>query len=148
MDVSSMMRRGVAVIVATASDDGRPALTRGWGPSYDAHANTMKLSLTAPAGSPTLANLEANGAIAVTVSEPLTYRTAQLKGAIDHIGAPSEGDRVAVHEHLARFVADVAELGIEDGADRLFQGDLRTVTFAVREMFDQTPGHRAGDRLR
>ncbi|MGA9277649.1 pyridoxamine 5'-phosphate oxidase family protein [Ilumatobacter sp.] len=148
MDLVGMMGGGVAVVVATASDDGRPALTRGWGPSYDDEAGVLTLAITAPAGSSTLTNLESNGAIAATVSEPLTYRTAQLKGTVEHVGAPSEADRIAVHEHLGRFIAEVAMIGIEQDADRLFSGDLRMVSFTVDEFYDQTPGDHAGERLR
>lgn len=142
-----MLSGGVAVVVASASDDGRPALTRGWGPSYDEESSVMRLTVTAPAGSATLANLESNGAMAVTVSEPLTYRTAQLKGTVEHIGAPTEADRVAAYQHLSRFVEDVTQLGLDDG-DRLFGGDLRVVTLLVDALFDQTPGDSAGSRLR
>ena len=77
MDLSAMMQLGVAVIVATASDEGRPELTRGWGPSYDDESGVLHLSVTAPAGSPTLENLRSNGAIAVTVSEPVIARISQ-----------------------------------------------------------------------
>lgn len=147
MDLSGMLRRGVAIVVATAGEDGRPSLTRGWGPTYDEDTRVMRLTVTAPTGSPTLTNLESNGAIAVTVSEPLTYATAQLKGVVDHVGALSESDRVAAHEHLARFADDVAQIGIAEGAD-LFGGDLRSVSFEVEMVYDQTPGGRAGSRLR
>lgn len=143
-----MTERGVAVIVATTSDSGRPALTRGWGPSYDDEHRVLRIAISAPSGSATLRNLESNGAIAITVSEPLTYRTAQLKGTVEHVGAPSEPDRIAAHEHLRRFVDDVAQLGIDHGAERLFQGDLRIVSFVVTEMFDQTPGENAGARVK
>lgn len=148
MDLASMMQGGVAVIVATAGDDLRPALTRGWGPSYDEESGECRLAVTAPAGSRTLANLESNGRIAVTVSDPLTYRTAQLKGVHVHIGALSEDDRVAAHDHLDRFVADVAQIGIGEEADRLYGGDLRAVSFVVDEVYDQTPGDGAGMRVR
>ena len=142
-----MLSGGVAVVVATAGPDGRPALTRGWGPSYDEASATVTLAVTAPAGSPTLANLESNGAIAVTLSEPLTYRTVQMKGTVKHIEAPSEENRTRVHEHLDRFVADVAQLGITSGADGLFLGDLRAVSFVIEELYDQTPGDSAGKKL-
>jgi len=135
---------GAAVVVATVADDGRPALTRGWGPRYDSETQELTLTITAPSGSPTLANLEANGAISVTASQPLSYRTAQVKGVVEDVSAPTERDRRRAHEHLAAFVSDVAELGITSGAGNLFLGDLRTVSFVVREMYDQTPGANAG----
>lgn len=135
---------GAAVIVATVADDGRPALTRGWGPRFDAGTQELTLTVTAPPGSSTLANLESNGAISVTASQPLSYRTTQVKGVVEDVSAPTEDDRGRAHEHLAAFVSDVAELGITSGADNLFLGDLRTVSFVVREMYDQTPGASAG----
>ncbi len=143
-----MLAGGVAIVVATAGPDGRPTLTRAWGPSFDNGSSTISIAVTAPAGSATLANLESNGAIAVTVSEPLTYRTVQVKGRVDHIEAPSEDDRARVHAHLDRFVADVAQLGITDGADGLFLGDLVMVRFEIDELYDQTPGDDAGKQLR
>lgn len=142
-----MVAGGVAIFVVTVSADGRPAITRGWGPSYDHDSSTMTLAITAPAGSPTLANLESGGAIAMTISEPLTYRTVQVKGIVEHVGAPSAADRARAQRHVERFGAEVAQLGVE-GAERLFLGDLRVAGFRVAEMFVQTPGPDAGRRLR
>jgi hypothetical protein len=147
IDPGEVFDGGVAVIVATVGPDGRPAITRGWGPLYDTESRTLTIALTAPAGSATLTNLEANGAIAVTGSQPLTYRTVQVKGVVDHVEAPSEQDRARAHEHLQRFVSDVIQLGITSEADSLFLGDLRTVTFEARELYDQTPGPDAGRSL-
>lgn len=146
--VGDVIAGGVAIVAATAGSDGRPALTRGWGPLYEAESDTLTIAVTAPAGSPTLANLEANGAIAVTASQPLTYRTVQVKGVVEHVEAPSEQDRARAHAHLEQFVSEVALLGITSGADDLFLGDLRTVTFRVREVYEQTPGDEAGGRLK
>ena len=148
MDLGEMMRSGVAVVVATTATDGHPAITRGWGPSYDEGSAVFRLAVAAPEGSDTLANLRSTGVIAVTVSEPLTYRTAQFKGSVGAIDVPSEADRAAALEHLGRFVADVVQLGIEDGVDRMFVGDLCMVSFATDELYDQTPGPDAGKRLR
>jgi hypothetical protein len=146
-ELSQVVLGGVAVVVATVGSDGRPVITRGWGLRYDAESSTLTLTVTAPSGSPTLANLESNGAIAVTVSEPATYRTVQVKGVVEHVGAPSEQERTWAHEHRDRFVEEVAKLGITSGADRLFLGDLRLVSFRIGEFFDQTPGPDAGRRL-
>ncbi len=147
INVNEVFAGGVAIVASTVGENGQPAITRGWGPLYDANSQTLTISLTAPAGSPTLSNLETNGAIAVTASQPLSYRTVQLKGVVEHVEAPSAGDLVRAHQHLERFVADVAQLGIDSGADNLFLGDLRLVIFRAREVFDQTPGANAGRPL-
>jgi Pyridoxamine 5'-phosphate oxidase len=147
INVNEVFAGGVAIVAATVGEHGQPAITRGWGPLYDAAKQTLTISLTAPAGSATLSNLEANGAIAVTASQPLSYRTVQLKGVVEHVEAPSEADRIRAHEHLDQFVSDVAQLGIASGADNLFLGDLRLVIIQAREVFDQTPGSNAGRQL-
>lgn len=147
MDISRLLAGGAAMVVATVGADGTPTLTRGWGPSYDPEFGLLTLGVTAPAGSPTLANLESNGAVAVTASDPLSYETVQVKGVVDQVGAPSEQDRIRAHDHLERFVAAVAQLGITSGADGLFLGDLRTVRFKIRETYVQTPGEDAGRPL-
>ena len=107
----------------------------------------MRLAVSAPAESSTLANLESNGLIAVTLSRPTTYETIQVKGYIGALALPSPDDNDRTHEHLDRFVAEVALLGVEEGADNLFLGDLRVVSFTVESIFDQTPGALAGTPL-
>ncbi len=146
-DPTEVFSGGVAIVVATVGDDGQPALTRGWGPRYDQERNTLTLSVTAPAGSPTLTHLETTGAIAVTGSQPLTYRTLQVKGTAHRIDTPSEEDRAAALAHLDRFIAEVARLGLTTGVENLFRGDLRTVSVEVTEMYDQTPGRAAGSAV-
>jgi hypothetical protein len=146
-DPAEVAGGGAAIVVATVGEDGRPALTRGWGPRYDSEARSLTLAVTAPSGSRTLAHLESTGSIAVTASQPLSYQTVQMKGTVAHVGAPSEQDRAEVRAHLDRFVAEVAELGITEGAERLFAGDLRTVVVEVNAIYDQTPGRNAGSPI-
>jgi len=106
----------------------------------------MEIAVTAPGGSPTLTNLETNGRLSVTVSQPTTYRTLQVRGMARHLGAPSDDDEERVREHLDRFVAEVAAIGVTWGAEELFLGDLVVVGFTIEELFDQTPGQRARSR--
>jgi hypothetical protein len=83
-------------------------------------------------------NLRANGAIAVTCSRPSTYRTVQLKGVATELGDPTGGQLEAVQRHLDSFIREV---------ETVLGADLLSVTFEVREVFEQTPGPKAGERL-
>ena len=107
----------------------------------------MRLTVTAPAGSSTLANLESNALIAVTLSRPSTYETIQVKGPVGSVEHPSQQDLDRAHDHLDRFITEVALVGVEEGADKFFLGDLRTVSFEVESIFNQTPGALAGTPL-
>jgi len=145
--VVELSATGAAVIVATADADGRPSITRGWGPTPDSERRTMSLTITAPEGSSTLANLESNALIAVTLSRPSTYETIQVKGPVSSVEQPSQRDLDRAHDHLDRFITEVALVGVEEGGDRLFLGNLRTVSFTVESIFNQTPGSSAGTLL-
>ena len=143
--LAELLSTGVGILVATRSADLKPAITRGWGPLLD--GRRLELSVTAPSGSETIANLESMGVIAVTASRPTTYSTMQMRGVIDHLGAPTEDQRARVQSHLETFYVEVATLGVQAGVKNLFLGDLHVVNFTVEELYDQTPGPTAGTRL-
>jgi hypothetical protein len=139
---------GVGVLVATRSEDLKPAITRGWGPVFDESTGRLELAVTAPQGSATLDNLASIGAIAVTASQPSTYRTMQMKGVVDRIDAPTQAHEERVSAHVEQFIAEVALLGVDpDRARNLFLGDLLIVGFTVTGLFDQTPRSGAGSKL-
>jgi hypothetical protein len=146
-DLASLLSTGVGILVATRSEDLTPAITRGWGPLLDESTPRLEVSVTAPAGSATLSNLESTRPIAVTVSQPTTYRTMQMKGVVDAIGDLTDEQRSRVQSHQDLFHEEVAKLGVTANAANLFLGDLRVVSFVVDELFDQTPGVGAGNRL-
>jgi len=144
--LDSFVCSGVAIVVATRDQNLRPEVGRGWGPAVDGTAVT--LCVTSPAGFGTRANLESNGAIAVTCSLPTTYRSVQMKGAAVEVRDVSAADEARVDAHLDAFMTQVRQVGIP-AEYRLaaIVGPLFTVTFAVAELFDQTPGPGAGGRL-
>jgi len=143
----TLLSTGVGVLVATRSEDLTPAITRGWGPLLDESTRRLEVAVTAPQGSSMLSNLESAGSIAVTVSQPTTYRTMQMKGIVDEISVPTEDHHARVRSHLDLFFEEVSKVGITENATNVFLGELRVVHFTVADLFDQTPGSDAGSRL-
>lgn len=126
----------------------RPQITRAWGAGVAADGSALTICVTAAEGSRTLANLRANGAIALTFSSPTTYRTVQAKGVVTDLRQPSESDLARRDEHLEDFLDQGEQVGIEQRlARRLARGEAVAVTVAVRELYEQTPGPGAGTRL-
>ena len=126
----------------------RPEVSRAWGPVLSGDGSTVTLCVAAAPGSATLANLQDNGAIAVTFSLPTSYRTVQVKGAVVDRCAPAAEHLARVEEHFSAFVDEVEQVGIpRDGARRFLDSELVAVSFSVRELYDQTPGPNAGGRL-
>lgn len=146
--VRELIVAGTATVVATRDEAMRPALTRGWGVAVAADGSELTLCLEAAEGSAVRANLEANGSVAITCSQPATYRTVQVKGEAVGLAEPSPGQLVAVERHVEAFSAEVEPLGLPPGAgQRLLGGGLVAVRVRPREVFDQTPGPKAGTRL-
>jgi hypothetical protein len=138
----------VAIVVATRDGDLRPEIARGWGPDVAEDGSAVSLCVATAPGSRTRANLESNGAIAATFSLPTTYRTVQVKGVALDVAEPSAERLARVQEHAAAFVAEVVQVGIpREAAPRFVGSGFVAVTFAVRELYDQTPGPTAGERL-
>jgi hypothetical protein len=147
-EVAAFLRGGVAIVVATRDALLRPEIARGWGLEVGPDGSTVTLCVGLAPGSPTRANLEQNGAVAITCSQPSTYRTVQLKGTAVELGEPDEQRLAGVGRHLAAFVEEVWRVGVSrEGAERLLEPDLVQATVAVRDVFDQTPGANAGARL-
>ena len=147
-DLAAFLRGGVAIVVATRDDDMRPAITRAWGAHLAADGASLTVCVTALPGSKTRSNLERNGAIAVNFTLPTSYRSAQLKGSVLEVHDPSPAELARVERHIALFVEETTQVGLSaSGARQLAERNLLAVTFAVRELYDQTPGPNAGKRL-
>lgn len=143
------VRGGVAVGVATRSDDLKPAFTRGFGPEVSVDGRYVTLCVIAPPGSPSRANIEGNGSIAVVFNPPTAGRAVQFKGVVVDVREPGLADLERAERHLEAFAVEAEQVGAPPGnAQRLFmRADFLAVTFSIDELFDQTPGRRAGARL-
>jgi hypothetical protein len=143
--VGELFRGGAAVVAATANAEGRPSITRGWGPTISGDGYVV-VCLTACTRSVMRSNLAAKGRIAVTAAHPVTYSSAQVKGTVDVVRDPTDDEFDRVEAHRARFAGACTELGLTDG-ECLMLGDLVAVGFMADEAYDQTPGGRAGQAL-
>jgi hypothetical protein len=146
-DLVVFVHGGVAVTVGTRDVDRRPAVTRAWGPEVMADGGTLKLSVIAPPGSATRANLAGNGAIAVGFSTPTVARALQIKGVAVSLREPEPAELERAERHLAAFSAEAKHFGIPARQARRIFGapsDLLSVTVSIDQMFDQTPGPKAG----
>jgi hypothetical protein len=140
---------GVAVGVATRDDDLKPAFTRGFGPEVSADGRSLTLCVMAARGSDCRENIEANGSIAVVFNPPTAARALQLKGQVLESREPGAADIERADRHLEAFVTEAERIGVPpDNVRRAYvRADFVAVTFSIIEMFEQTPGPRAGAPL-
>ncbi len=147
--VAPLISEGAAIVIATRDADLRPQLARGWGAALLADDGSLRLCIDAPSGSAVRAALTDGREIAVTFARPSTYRSVQVKGVVTNVGEPAAEHLAAVDVHVAAFTTDSGLLGVSPRLiPRMLDCDsLVSVTLTVDEVYDQTPGAAAGDRL-
>jgi hypothetical protein len=148
-DLVAFVHGGVAIGVATADADRRPAFTRAFGPKVSADGQSLQLCVDAPSGSATRANLEQNGAIAVGFNPPTIARALQIKGAASSVREPVPEELERAEGHFMAFTVEGALVGVSEALLRraFSPRDFVSVTLSIGEVFDQTPGAGAGQRM-
>ena len=81
----------------------------------------------------------------MTVADPISYRSVQLKGVFVETGEPTEVDRAWVQRHREMFLIATTLVGDSPTAMRnRWLDDIVRVTYRPERAFDQTPGKHAG----
>lgn len=151
LEQAALMHRRVSIIVASRDADHRPHLMRAMGCRLSEDRRGLTVFLSASSSQKVLADLLANGLIAVVFSEPSSSLTLQLKG-VDAAIVPAEpGDPALVQAYIRGFAEEIGQLGFAaELAHTMFAhapDELVAVHFTLQTAFDQTPGPRAGEAL-
>ncbi len=148
---AALMRRRVSIIVAGRDAQHRPHLMRAFGCRLAPDRRELTLFMSTGTGAAVLADLRANGRIAVVITEPTTARTIQLKGEHALIEPPGPGDAALVQHYIDCFADEIEQLGFDRAlAGTMFahrSDELIAVRFTPGEAYEQTPGPNAGARL-
>jgi hypothetical protein len=147
-NLKEFVESGVAVVVGTGNEARRPHIAYGWAPRVHEDRTTLDVFLDAARAEKTLTNLRANGRIAVTFADPVSYRSVQLKGVFRNVGAPEGPDRDWVQQGREAFAVATSLIGDDPTVSRnRWLEDVVRVEFVVERAFDQTPGPGAGKPL-
>jgi hypothetical protein len=147
-ELVELVEGGNSMLVGTRDAARRPELIRGVGALVGPDRTTLTVYVPAELAARTLANLEDNGAIAVTFSQLSNHRTVQLKGKLRALRRSRKNER----PHLERYVAAFAEQVHFTGCSRRIVRRLRfwpsvALEIEIGDLFAQTPGPGAGRRL-
>lgn len=126
----------------------RPMFSWAFGATVNAQEDTITFYVPNVEGAKTLSNFEDNGMVALTVSDAGTHETYQFKGPRLEI-RPSEDKDTAIQDiHQSKVVS---YLGARGYPEEIFTGfaiyPSTAVTFKVEDVFVQTPGPGAGNKL-
>lgn len=146
--LQELLESGVAATAATADERGRPHLALAWGLRVHPDRSTVSVFFETARGAFALADLRSTERIAVTVADPVSYRSVQLKGRQILISEADDDDRTWVQRHRDAFMVSTALVGESPVAVRnRWMQDVFRVDFVVEQAFDQTPGPEAGKPL-
>jgi hypothetical protein len=130
--LEALLALGPAIMVATRDADRRLHMTRGWGGRVDASSGRLDLALTVTDDLRVVADLEANGVIAVTLVNPRNYQALQITGLVEWIGEVGPDDRTRIDAHRERFVDAVGSVGLPPSAGLLAGTRFVAVRVAMR----------------
>jgi hypothetical protein len=146
--LAAFLQSGLSMVVGTRDADLRPEVARAVGLRVEADGAEATVFVPVSTGADTLANLEANGRIALTCSRPADHRTLQLKGGVLEIRAADERDRGDIERYRQDFAEVLGYVGVPPRlTGRVQAWPCHAVRFRVEALFQQTPGPGAGVAL-
>jgi hypothetical protein len=140
---------GISVFVATVDAEGVPTCCRGIAFDTKDDFDTITVYLPAATAGETVANLATTRRIAVGLTEPLSHDSVQIKGVTRGVKLAPAQDREFVVSRLEAFANTLDNFGLPRNVTRtLNHWPAFAIEVSVEQVFDQTPGPRAGVELR
>lgn len=148
-EIAELFESGVSLLIGTRDAKLVPEATRGCGAVVHACRTQLTVFIPDTAGRIALANLKDNGKIAVNFSSVLDHKALQVKGKLVDTRPAREDEREILLRYHAAFTEVLYLVGIPRSVTRLLDDwPCTAVTFEVTDIFHQTPGPGAGERLK
>jgi len=148
-EVVELFESGVSLLIGTRDAKLVPEATRGCGAIVHPCRTQLTVFIPDTAGSRALANLRDNGCIAVNFSSVLDHKALQVKGKLVGTRPAKEEEREILVRYHAAFTEVLYLVGIPRSITRLLDDwPCTACTFEVTDIFHQTPGPGAGERLK
>jgi hypothetical protein len=142
----------IAISIASRDAGFRPSVAHAYGCRVIDGGAQIRVFLLRDEARQILADIAANGEVATVYSDVRSFRSLQIKGKSAAI-EPFDGEDAAAQAMHQRVTADeLVALGyaapMAHGCFSVPQGaTFATVAFRPLDLFQQTPGPGAGDRL-
>lgn len=142
---------GVSILAAARDGANETTVSRAIGCRVSADRRQVTIFLSAAQSGALLADIRANGVIAVVFSQPTSHRTIQLKGTDAAVVPLRDDDPHVWAAYRERITAELRRIGFSDVFVRTMlkvsSGDIVAVAFEPSAAFVQTPGPKAGTPL-
>jgi hypothetical protein len=147
-ELLELFASGVALYVATCSEERVPESQPGMGIRVHPDRRHVTVYVPTATAAATLSNLRATGQVAATLCHPPDHRTVQLKGLCTGVRDSTDVDREVQEVFRAALVGTFATIGVPRAMTRSLPWWPSTaIEFELRDVYTQTPGPNAGERL-
>src|SRR5918994_557986 len=147
--LSKCVAPGVSVIVGSVGTEGNPSCCRAVGLRSDDDLATVTVFVPIATSKDTIANVAATRRLAVVTTHPISHCATQLKGIVEHT-RPARGEEQSfVVEHFGGFGGVLNAIGYPLRVTRsVVHWPAFALEMRVEEIYEQSPGPKAGTRLR
>jgi hypothetical protein len=136
---------GVSVFIGTADANGRPACCRAVALVPSADLETMTVYAPVATAQETIANLATTRRIAIGLSRVPDHTSLQIKGLMRAVRLARADEAEIVERQLGDFAGRLADLGLpRHMTRRINHWPAFAIDVTVEQVFDQTPGPKAG----
>lgn len=148
---AGFVRRRVSMHVAALDSGCFPVAVSGLGCAVSADRRQITLYLPKNGSEALVEGVQLHRQLAVVFSQPGSHRTLQIKGRLLEVRAmrPDEAGHLA--QYREGFVEELLPLGFSAEFCAAYlspgEGEVVALVCAPEQLFDQTPGPRAGQRL-
>lgn len=140
---------GLSVLVATVDAQGTPASCRAIAIASDDDLETVTVYLPVATCHEAIQNLAITKRLAVAATNPVDNSATQLKGTTLEARLAREDEAAFVNGRLEAFAEMLAHIGVPRRTTRsVAHWPAFAVQVRVEQIFDQTPGPKAGSRIR
>jgi hypothetical protein len=147
-EIVEFIEGGRSLLMGTCSPDLVPESVRGAGLRVWPCASRLTVLMPKATGDIAIANLRANGRLAVTMSQVETHRTVQVKGTVLAIRDGGEEDHALAERYATEFRKALAWVGLPEGVTKgLTIWPAWAIDLEIVHVFAQTPGPLAGARM-
>jgi len=139
-----------SLMLGTRNSDLQPTIQRAFGVRLADDCSQISFFIPKKLSEKTLSHLKQNARAAATVVDPNTHQTLQFKGSFVSSADCTESDMQVFYETMNGF-GQVIERFF--GAEALAQMQafnllpLVSITFKIEDIFNQTPGPGAGQKI-
>ena len=147
--VQKCLLQGRSVLLSSVDGSGAPSFCRGIAVRWDDDLRAMTAYVPVATSRDMIGSVATTGQIAMSVSNPLDHATIQVKGTTATVRLATQDERALVDERLEEFADVLAEVGLPRRITRsITHWPAFAIEISVEEIFEQTPGPKAGTPIR